>query len=253
MTALRDVAIRLDEGRRREFRRVLAISAAAHLVGFLTLALAPGLPRVSPPAAVAVNLVAAPAGPRAPAPPAVKPPAPPKPPKPAPVVLPTEPTTPKLEPKAPKPEKPKPEPVKKPEQDYADVLDQLRAEAGEPEPQPSAEPAEPASQIGEVASAGVPGGQPVSGEVAAWMRDARVHIRRNWAVPPGFRTESLVTEVEVELDAAGNVQGEPRLIKRSGNPWYDDGVVRGVRKASPLPAPPEAGTWTFVMVSDEDW
>jgi TonB family protein len=249
MTALRDVAIRLDEGRRREFRRVLLISAAAHLVGFLTLALAPGLPRVSPPAAVAVNLVAAPAGPRSA--PAAKPAPKPKPPKPAPVVLPTEPTTPKIEPKAtPKPEKPKPEPVKKPEQDYTDVLEQLRAEAGEPEPQPTAEPAE---QVGEVASAGVPGGQPVSGEVAAWMRDARVHIRRNWAVPPGFRTESLVTEVEVELDAAGNVQGEPRLIRRSGNPWYDDGVVRGVRKASPLPAPPEAGTWTFVMVSDEDW
>jgi len=251
MTALRDVAIRLDEGRRREFRRVLAISAALHLAGFLTLALAPGLPRISPPAAIAVNLVA-PSAARAVTAPAAKPAPRPKPPKPAPVVLPTEPTAPKPEPKAePKP-KPEPKEVPKPlkEQEYVDVLDQLRAEVGEPEPQPAAEPAE---QTGPAPSAGVPGGQPVSGEVAAWMRDARVHIRRNWAVPPGFRTESLVTEVEVELDAAGNVQGEPRLLRRSGNPWYDDGVVRGVRKASPLPAPPEAGTWIFVMVSDEDW
>jgi TonB family protein len=169
------------------------------------------------------------------------------------VVLPTEPTEPKPAPKAePKPKPAEPRELPKPpaEQDYVDVLEQLRAEAGDPEPQPNAEPAE---QTGPIASAGVPGGQPVSGEVAAWMRDARVHIRRNWAVPPGFRTESLVTEVEVELDAAGNVQGEPRLTRRSGNPWYDDGVVRGVKKASPLPAPPEAGTWTFVMVSDEDW
>ena len=47
--------------------------------------------------------------------------------------------------------------------------------------------------------------------------------------------------------------GEPRIVKRSGNPWYDDGVVRSIQKASPLPAPPEAGEWSFVFVADESY
>ena len=60
-------------------------------------------------------------------------------------------------------------------------------------------------------------------------------------------------DLEVKLDAAGNVKGKPRIARRSGNPWYDDGVVRSIQKASPLPAPPEAGAWTFVFTSDEDF
>ena len=55
------------------------------------------------------------------------------------------------------------------------------------------------------------------------------------------------------LDAAGNVKGKPKIARRSGNPWYDDGVVRSIQKASPLPAPPEAGAWSFVFISDEDF
>jgi TonB C terminal len=47
------------------------------------------------------------------------------------------------------------------------------------------------------------------------------------------------------------VRGEPDLVQRSGNPWYDEGVVRSIRKASPLPAPPEPGPVRLVMVSDE--
>ena len=95
--------------------------------------------------------------------------------------------------------------------------------------------------------------RPVSPEVAAWLRQARIHVRKTWVVPPGFRTQSLQAVIEVELDATGAVVGAPRVVRRSGNPWYDDGVVRSIRKASPLPAPPQAGAWTFVMLSDEDF
>jgi len=103
-----------------------------------------------------------------------------------------------------------------------------------------------------VAPAGGGGtGRPVSPEVADWMRRARIHVRRSWVVPPGFRQLSLATEIDVELDAGGNLLGEPEIVKRSGNPWYDDGVLRSIRKASPLPAPPEARVWRFVFVSDE--
>ena len=59
--------------------------------------------------------------------------------------------------------------------------------------------------------------------------------------------------IRVELDASGGVVGEPRIVGRSGNPWYDEGVVRSIQKASPLPPPPEAGEWSFVFVADESF
>ena len=87
------VALDLDPDDRRRFRRVLAFSAALHVLLFAALAFVPSLPRVSSPAAIAVNLVAAPARPAASAPAAAAP-ARPKPPKDAPVVLPKEAATP---------------------------------------------------------------------------------------------------------------------------------------------------------------
>jgi hypothetical protein len=92
----------------------------------------------------------------------------------------------------------------------------------------------------------------VSPEVAAWLRAAQAHVWRNSVVPPNFEMQSLVTRVSVELDAAGNVRGEPSIDARSGNPWYDDGVVNSIKKASPMPAPPKAGRWTFEFHSDRD-
>jgi len=261
-------AIDLDEGRRREFRRLLLVSAAIHAGFALLLAFSPGLPVIDAPAgAISVDLVAAPraAAPAAarskpkPAPAAKPVPAPPppvakpKPPVPDKRVLPKEATTPKPAPRA-RSKELAPEDVARPqaqEQDYADVLDQLRSEAGEPEPAPAAAPV---AQAAAAAPAGGGGsGRPVSPEVADWMRRARIHIRRSWVVPPGFRQQSLATTVQVALDAQGHLVGEPEITRRSGNPWYDEGVLRSITKASPLPAPPEAGVWVFMLVSDENY
>ncbi len=131
-------------------------------------------------------------------------------------------------------------------EDYTDILAELRAELGEPDVVPENEPVQTASLGG-----GFGPGRPVSPVVAAWIKATRIHIRKFWVVPPGFRNQSLETVIEVELDSGGDVRGEPEIVRRSGNPWYDDGVVRSIRKASPLPAPPEAGRWTFVLISDE--
>lgn len=247
MAAVREVTAHFDSARQREFRRFLVFSVLLHLSGLGLLGWMPAFPLVRTPEAIMVNLVAAPGGVR-PVPRAAPRPKP-KPPKPAPVVLPKEPSLPKPKPR----EKPAPpEPEAPPEQDYGDVMARLRAELGEPEPQSAGEAAEP-EQIAAPAGGGAGSGQLVAPEVARWLRDARIHVRRNWTLTGNFRMQSLSAEVQVDLDAAGNVTERPQIVSRSGNPWYDDGVVRSIQKASPLPPPPEAGTWSFVFTSDEDF
>ncbi|MBW1685806.1 MAG: TonB family protein [Deltaproteobacteria bacterium] len=241
MVVVREVTAHFDSTRQSEFRRVLIFSMLLHLGGFALLSWMPAFPLVTSPEAIMVSLVAAPSGVRA-APQAAPRPKP-KPPKPAPVVLPKEPGLPKPKPA---PEDPK---VAPPEQEYVDVMAQLRAELDEPAPEAPAEPVQTAALGG----GGAGPGRPVPPEVARWLRDARIHVRRNWTLPGNFRMQSLTAEVKVKLDAAGNVKGKPRVARRSGNPWYDDGVVRSIQKASPLPAPPEAGAWSFVFTSDEDF
>jgi TonB family protein len=245
MVVVREVTAHFDSARQREFRRLLILSMLLHLGGFALLAWMPAFPLVTSPEAIMVSLVAAPGGVRAV--PTAAPRPKPKPPKPAPVVLPKEPGLPKPEPPKPAPA-PQEEPPP-PEQEYGDVMEQLRAELGVPAPEAPAEPVQSAALGG----GGAGPGRPVPLEVARWLRDARIHVRRNWTLTGNFRMQSLTAEVKVELDSAGNVQGKPRIARRSGNPWYDDGVVRSIQKASPLPAPPEAGAWTFVFTSDEDF
>jgi TonB family protein len=261
------LAASLEEEGRREFRRLLGFSAVAHAGLLLALLLAPTGPTGSVlPGVVSVDLVSLPGPEPAPAPPAQRavPPAErPAPPveKPAPrvakkVVLPEEPRQP-IEPPAPvapkpapRPEpKPTPPPPSKPEAapEYEDLLAQLREERGEVRPEQLA----PAPRAG-AGQAGAGGrGVAVGPEVAAWLRQARNHVRRAWVLAPGFRTELLETHVEAELDAGGKVIGEPRVTRRAGNPWYDESVIRAIQKASPLPAPPDAGRWPFVFRPEE--
>ena len=87
----------------------------------------------------------------------------------------------------------------------------------------------------------------------AWVRAAKIRVMDAWVVPPGFRLQALQTEVRVALSASGEVIGTPRIVRRSGNHWYDNGVVSGIQKASPLPPPPDPGEWTFIFVSDESY
>ena len=262
------------------FRRVLLASAAAHVVLLVVLAIGPAFS--SPPAipqAITVDLLAPPGPPPAakaaakaakaaapkpaapkpaeklPPPPAAK--AEPKPPPP--------PTEAKLLPKeaakapeaakppppaakpAPAPPKPAPPPTKQANID--DVLSQLRAEAGEEAPDPVEQAALVASDVAGTGGGG--GNVRVSPELLAWLKSVRIHVRRSWVLAPGFRLEPLATQVRVNLDATGNVVGEPAVVRRSGNPWYDESVLRAIQKASPLPAPPRAGEWDFLFQPEE--
>jgi TonB family protein len=160
----------------------------------------------------------------------------------------------KAEPPPPAPAKP---PPPKPQESYDDVLAGLRAERGESRPdrveRPTTANAATPGAGGTATAPGVraSGSASVTPEVAAWLRAARLHVRQAWVLPAGLRRELLETQIEVELDAQGNVLSEPKLVRRSGNPWYDESVVRAVQKASPLPPPPEAGTWPFVFKPED--
>jgi len=138
--------------------------------------------------------------------------------------------------------KPKPKP---PPKDYDALMKELREQSGDARPQPVETP-RPAQAV----VAGAAGGTVrVSPEVAAWIRDVKIHVHKAWIKTPGF--DGLETTLLVTLDAAGNVVGEPKIKHRSGNPYYDDSVVRAIQKASPLPKPPAPGEWTFVFPSEE--
>jgi colicin import membrane protein len=251
-----DWAAELDSEERSTFRRALVVSVAVHAALLLLFVLGPRFdPTPAAPAGVVtVELVAAPPGPApqaAPAPPEPKPPAP----KPEPVVAPPPPPPPPIEKKVvlPKeatqvPEKvpDKPKPAKTPPKDYDALMKELRG--GETRPDP-VQTARNTSQPTQAAPAGGGGTVRVSPEVMAWIRDARIHVRKAWIKTPGF--DRLQTTLVVTLDGSGNVIGEPAVKERSGNPYYDDSVVRAIQKASPLPRPPTAGEWTFVFPSEE--
>jgi TonB family protein len=221
----------IEDARQREFRRLLVCSGVAHLVLLLVFTFSPRPGGSAVPSVVRVDLVAAaPAKVRsAPAKPR------PKPPKPKKTVLPAQPSRPAKPKPAPRPE---PKPAAEPQVDYDDFLSKLREEAGEEQPV-------------EVAGTGssLPGsgrGIPVTPQVLAWMRSAKIHVTRAWVLAPGFRTQVLSTEIRVRLSAGGEVLGT-RVVRRSGNPWYDESVERAIKKASPLPPPPEADEWLFVF------
>ena len=74
--------------------------------------------------------------------------------------------------------------------------------------------------------------------------------RSVWVNPPEFVGRGLRTELRVELRADGTVVGDPQVLRSSGDPYADDNAVRALKKASPLPAPPEAGAQTFIFVPE---
>ncbi len=235
-----------SEPESREFRRLFVVSSAVHAALFLVLIWTPRPASVALPGVISVELVALPALPAPPAKaareavplPAPRPPEPPPPPAPKKVLLPA------------KPQKEVEERVRKPrkrvQKRYEDVMAQLRAELGEERPTQTAETLSPAPAEGS-------DGGLVSPEVQAWIRDTRMHVRRGWVVPADYREQALVTLVRVHVDASGRVIGTPRVERSSGDPFWDDNVIRAIERASPLPAPPAegAGEWPFVFRSDE--
>ncbi len=70
----------------------------------------------------------------------------------------------------------------------------------------------------------------------AWAAALNAQIEKVWFVLPTFRSRNLEVQVEVTVDADGNVR-TATIKKSSGERGFDEAAVRAVKKAAPLPLP----------------
>ena len=242
---------------RRRFVHLLAGSLVAHLLVVVLLGAAPSPAPPAMPAVLRVNLIAGLPAPRATRrPPSPAPPVPNVEPRQVvPKVEPRQVVLPEQAPRAVPSKKRTPPPARREPIEYDDALAQLRNELGEqtpPEPGPSStiSDAEVMATTAPADATGSSAAGAIDPELARWALATQRHIRRNYVTPPEFLGRGLATVVEVELTALGDVIGSPRVVRPSGDPFFDDNAVRAVMKSTPLPVPPGSGTWTFSFSED---
>ncbi len=80
----------------------------------------------------------------------------------------------------------------------------------------------------------------VSPELSDYFRRLEESVRSSWVLPAALVRDAakLVVELRIVIEKDGRVS-EERIERGSGNPYFDDSVRRAIRKASPLPVPPE--------------
>jgi TonB family protein len=72
-------------------------------------------------------------------------------------------------------------------------------------------------------------------EFFVYLQTIRERVKGNWR---WYDSQTvLVVEIELSSEPTGTISGQ-RIIRSSGNPEFDDSVLRAVRAASPLPPPP---------------
>lgn len=122
-----------------------------------------------------------------------------------------------------------------------------RAESGQKKGQEAAINSGPAEGEGAASiGAGVRGGGIVKGvDFIIYYNQMRRVIRERWTWV-GKRSDLEVT-VRFGIQESGEVVGL-KIDKSSGDPSYDDSVFRAIRRASPLPPPPESYRKDFMDV-----
>ena len=80
----------------------------------------------------------------------------------------------------------------------------------------------------------------VSPELLEFFRKLEERVRESWVLPESLvrNAGKLMVEVRIVIEKDGRVS-DTRIEKGSGNVYFDDSVRRAIRKASPLPIPPE--------------
>ena len=103
--------------------------------------------------------------------------------------------------------------------------------------------APPPARSGGRGAAGGSGGQGtvrLSPELLDYFRRLEEKVRSSWVLPGTMvrNAAKLVVELRIVIEKDGRVS-EDRIERGSGNLYFDESVQRAIRKASPLPVPPE--------------
>ena len=90
------------------------------------------------------------------------------------------------------------------------------------------------------ASGGAQGTVRLSPELRDYFRRLEESVRSSWILPGALVRDAakFVVELRIVIEKDGRVS-EERIELGSGNPYFDDSVPSAIRKASPLPVPPE--------------
>ncbi len=93
---------------------------------------------------------------------------------------------------------------------------------------------------GAAGGGGAQGTVRLSPELRDYFRRLEESVRSSWILPGALVRDAakLVVELRIVIEKDGRVS-EERIERGSGNPYFDDSVRRAIRKASPLPVPPE--------------
>jgi colicin import membrane protein len=87
---------------------------------------------------------------------------------------------------------------------------------------------------------GAQGTARLSPELRDYFRRLEEKVRSSWVLPGALVRDAskLVVELRIVIEKDGRVSSD-RIERGSGNLYFDDSVQRAIRKASPLPVPPE--------------
>ena len=101
-------------------------------------------------------------------------------------------------------------------------------------------PARPGGRFAAGGGGGAKGTVRLSPELLDYFRRLEEKVRSSWVLPGSLGRDAakLVVELRIVIEKDGRVS-EERIERGSGNPYFDDSVRRAIRKASPLPVPPE--------------
>jgi colicin import membrane protein len=80
----------------------------------------------------------------------------------------------------------------------------------------------------------------VSPELLEYFRKLEERVRESWVLPEALVRDAgkLMVEMRIVIEKDGRVS-DTRIEKGSGNVYFDESVRRAIRKASPVPVPPE--------------
>lgn len=67
--------------------------------------------------------------------------------------------------------------------------------------------------------------------------DVLKHMKKYWEIPQYIKKHDLATWVLVKFDQGGNILSK-NVVKTSGNPAFDEVVLKAIENSSPVPAPP---------------